>query len=202
HPLDIGLACDLDSARALACALLGLAPADCDDALALDALGEMVNVLMGYAVREVLPDDDASYLALPPDHAVPASALAADRKRSIAVLLGSQLGDFVLLLARPQPPCTAPEERLQPRPTEPASARGVARHQLPRPGRPLWAGRACGARLAAVAFRAVAADAAPRGGGEAVGVRPPSATARGAGPRHTPSPAWRRTRAGPRACGW
>ncbi|NLW96947.1 chemotaxis protein CheX [Luteimonas wenzhouensis] len=108
HPLDIGLACDLDSARALACALLGLAPADCDDALALDALGEMVNVLMGYAVREVLPDDDASYRALPPDHAVPASALAADRKRSIAVLLGSQLGDFVLLLARPQPPCTAP----------------------------------------------------------------------------------------------
>ena len=70
HPLDIGLACDLDSARALACARLGLAPADCDDALALDALGEMVNVLMGYAVREVLPDElganqNASFAAWP-----------------------------------------------------------------------------------------------------------------------------------------
>lgn len=101
HPFGIGLACDLDTARALACALLGIAPDRCDDELALDALGEMVNVLMGYAVRDVLPDDDAAYRALPPDTTVPAATLAADRERSIAVLMGSQLGDFVLLLGRP-----------------------------------------------------------------------------------------------------
>jgi len=101
HPFDIGLACDLDAAHALACALLGLEPGACDDELALDALGEMVNVLMGYAVRDVLPDEDASYRALPPDGSVPAAVLAADPERSIAVLLGSQLGDFVLLLGRP-----------------------------------------------------------------------------------------------------
>ena len=101
HPFDIGLACDLDTAHALACALLGLEPDRCDDELALDALGEMVNVLMGYAVRDVLPDEDTSYRALPPDSSVPAAVLAADRERSIAVLMGSQLGDFVLLLGRP-----------------------------------------------------------------------------------------------------
>jgi hypothetical protein len=101
HPFGIGLACDLATARALACALLGIAPDRCDDELAVDALGEMVNVLMGYAVRDVLPDDDASYRALPPDTTVPVATLAADRERSIAVLMGSQLGDFVLLLGRP-----------------------------------------------------------------------------------------------------
>ena len=101
HPFEIGLACDLATARALGCALLGIAPDRCDDELAVDALGEMVNVLMGYAVRDVLPDEDASYRALPPDTSVPAATLAADRERSIAVLMGSQLGDFVLLLGRP-----------------------------------------------------------------------------------------------------
>ena len=101
HPLDIGLACDLATARALACALLGIAPDRCDDELAIDALGEMVNVLMGYAVRDVLPDGDATYRALPPDTSASAATLAADRERSIAVLMGSQLGDFVLLLGRP-----------------------------------------------------------------------------------------------------
>jgi hypothetical protein len=40
HPLGIGLACDLSTARALACALLGIEPARCDDALAVDALGQ------------------------------------------------------------------------------------------------------------------------------------------------------------------
>lgn len=101
HPFHIGLACDLDAAHALACALLGLEPEACDDELALDALGEMVNVLMGHAVGDMLPDEDASYRARPPDASVPATVLAADPGRSIAVLLGSQLGDFVLLLGRP-----------------------------------------------------------------------------------------------------
>ena len=71
------------------------------DALALDALGEMVNVLMGYLVRDVMADDDVSYRALPPDMSVPATTLAADRARSLAIGMGSQLGAFVLLVDRP-----------------------------------------------------------------------------------------------------
>jgi hypothetical protein len=101
HPLGIGLACDLSTARALACALLGIEPARCDDALAVDALGEMVNVLMGYVVRDVMPDGDASYRALPPDTSATAATLVADRWRSLAVGMGSQLGAFVLLVDRP-----------------------------------------------------------------------------------------------------
>lgn len=101
HPFGIGLACDMDAARALACALLGIGTDECDDALALDALGEMVNVLMGYLVRDALPDEDARYHALPPDTSVPAITLAADRERSLAVGMGTQLGGFVLLVDRP-----------------------------------------------------------------------------------------------------
>lgn len=101
YPLGIGLASDLPAARALACALLGIAPERCDDALALDALGEMVNVLMGYVVRDALPADDAVYRAAPPDTATPAATLAADSDRSLAIRLDAQLGAFVLLVDRP-----------------------------------------------------------------------------------------------------
>ena len=45
--------------------------------------------------------DDASYRALPPDASVPIATLAADRERSIAIGMGSQLGGFVLLVDRP-----------------------------------------------------------------------------------------------------
>ena len=101
EPMDIGLASDLSTARALACALLGIEPARCDDALALDALGEMVNVVMGYLVRDVMTEDDTAYRALPPDTTVPAATLAADRERSLAIGMGAQLGAFVLVVARP-----------------------------------------------------------------------------------------------------
>ncbi len=101
RPFGIGLATDLAGARALACALLGIAADLCDDALALDALGEMVNVLMGYLVRDVMADDDIAYRALPPDMSVSAATLTADRTRSLAIGMGSQLGAFVLLVDRP-----------------------------------------------------------------------------------------------------
>lgn len=101
RPFGIGLATDLAGARALACALLGITADLCDDALALDALGEMVNVLMGYLVRDVMADDDIAYRALPPDMSVSAATLAADRTRSLAIGMGSQLGAFVLLVDRP-----------------------------------------------------------------------------------------------------
>ncbi|KAF1685427.1 chemotaxis protein CheX [Pseudoxanthomonas broegbernensis] len=95
--LSIGLACDLETMRALTCALLKIGPERCDNALALDGLGEVVNVLMGYAVRNVLPDE-VSYHAFPPDNSVSAAQLAADRDRSLALLMNSQLGAFVLLV--------------------------------------------------------------------------------------------------------
>ena len=60
-----------------------------------------MNVLMGYVMRDLLPDDDAGYRALPPHTGVPLARLAADRERSIAVLLETQLGGFVLLLGQP-----------------------------------------------------------------------------------------------------
>ena len=98
--LGIGRASDLPAARALACALLRISPDLFDDDLAQDALGEMVNVLMGYLVRDVMADDDVSYRALPPDTSVPIATLAADRERSLAIGMGSQLGGFVLLVDR------------------------------------------------------------------------------------------------------
>lgn len=97
HPLFVGLACDTDTMRALACAFLKVEPRHCSDALALDGLGEIVNVLVGYLERNVLPDE-AQYRAFPPDTSIPAARLAADPGRSLAVLMNSQLGAFVLLV--------------------------------------------------------------------------------------------------------
>lgn len=99
RPLFIGLACGRDTMHALARALLKLTPEQCDDALAQDGLGEVVNVLMGYAVRSVLPQD-AAYRAFPPDSSVAAAQVVADRGRSLALLMNSQLGQFALLVGK------------------------------------------------------------------------------------------------------
>lgn len=97
QPLFIGMATDRDTMHRLSCAFLKIGPERCDDALAIDGLGEIVNVLMGYVVRNVLPDD-VQYQAFPPDTTVPAAQLAADRGRSLALLMNSQQGPFVLLI--------------------------------------------------------------------------------------------------------
>lgn len=97
RPMSIGMACTLQTMRSMACAFLRIGPERCDDALALDSLGEIVNVLMGYVVRNVLPDE-LEYRAFPPDSSIPAAVLLADRKRSLAVLMNSQLGPFVVLV--------------------------------------------------------------------------------------------------------
>ena len=97
RPMFIGMACNLQTMRAMACAFLKIGPERCDDALALDGLGEIVNVLMGYVVRNVLPDD-VQYRAFPPGLSTPAADLLADRDRSLALLMNSQLGPFVLLV--------------------------------------------------------------------------------------------------------
>ena len=97
QPMFIGLACDEPTMHRLTCAFLSIPPERCDPTLALDGLGEIVNVLMGYVVRNVLPDD-VQYQAFPPDTTRPAAELVADRQRSLALLMNSQLGPFVLLI--------------------------------------------------------------------------------------------------------
>lgn len=96
-PMAIALACDEDTMQRLACAFLSIGPAQCDDALARDALGEVVNVLMGYVVRETVPPD-ASYRAAPPDFAVPAVNFLRQGERTLAVAMASPLGAFVLIV--------------------------------------------------------------------------------------------------------
>lgn len=96
--LCVGLACGHDTLHAMARAFLRIGPDRGGDALARDGLGEVASVLAGYALRHVLPDD-GRYLPAPPDTATPASALVADRDRSLAVLMNAQTGPFVLLLA-------------------------------------------------------------------------------------------------------
>jgi hypothetical protein len=92
----VGVGCSRATMQAMACALLSLTPAQCDDDLALDALGELVNVLMGYVVRDTLPDD-ASYRAQPPSTQLSAADLAATG-RTLALSMASQRGDFVLIV--------------------------------------------------------------------------------------------------------
>ena len=98
HPLLVGLACDRETLRALACAFLKLEACQCSDALALDGLGEIASVLVGYLERNVLPEE-GDYRAFPADTATAAAPLLADPGRSLAVLMNSQLGPFVLLVA-------------------------------------------------------------------------------------------------------
>ncbi len=98
-PMFIGVACDEPTMHRLTCAFLAIPPERCDAGLALDGLGEIVNVLMGYVVRNVLPDD-VQYQAYPPETSVPAATLAADRERSLAIAMNSPLGAFVLLIGR------------------------------------------------------------------------------------------------------
>ena len=92
----VGVGCSRATMHAMACALLSLAPEQCDDELAVDALGELVNVLMGYVVRDTLPDD-AVYRAQPPSTQLSAADLAATG-RTLALAMASQRGDFVLIV--------------------------------------------------------------------------------------------------------
>ena len=92
----VGVGCSRATMHAMACALLSLAPEQCDDELAVDALGELVNVLMGYVVRDTLPDD-AVYRAQPPFTQLSAADLAATG-RTLALAMTSQRGDFVLIV--------------------------------------------------------------------------------------------------------
>ncbi|GAB6197292.1 chemotaxis protein CheX [Lysobacter xanthus] len=95
RPLAIGVACEAATMHAIAQAFLSIPPEACDEELARDALGEFVNVLMGYVVKDSLPED-ASYRAEPPDFETPMSAL--DDGMHVLVSMTSQLGPFILVL--------------------------------------------------------------------------------------------------------
>ncbi len=95
RPLWTALAADRAVCANFAGAFLSMPPDDCDVALAEDALGELVNVLMGYVVKDSLPED-ASYRAEPPDFGATLPALAAEGQ--VLVSMTSQLGPFVLVI--------------------------------------------------------------------------------------------------------
>ncbi|MGH8076912.1 MAG: chemotaxis protein CheX [Lysobacter sp.] len=99
RPLLIGLACDQATMTNIASAFIGIAASKCDDELARDALGELINVLMGYVVKDTLPDD-ARYRASPPKFGVGINALMASSQQSLAVSMASELGPFVLMVGR------------------------------------------------------------------------------------------------------
>jgi len=96
-PLVIGLACDGATTAAIASAFLSMPDTPCDDGLAQDALGELINVLMGYVVKETLPED-ARYHAAPPDFSSSLPELL--RHGALAVSMVSELGPFVLVVGR------------------------------------------------------------------------------------------------------
>lgn len=95
--LRIGLACDAGTARGIAAAFLSIDRSEVDDELARDALGEVGNVLMGYVIKDIVPDD-GDYRAWPPDFSVPASVLA-DGNDAMAVAMDTERGPVALIIA-------------------------------------------------------------------------------------------------------
>lgn len=95
RPIAIGMACDTATMNAMALAFMSI-PADAmDDELARDALGELVNTLMGYVVRDSIAED-SSYSASPPDFDTSLASL--DDGMHVLIGMTSQLGPFVLVL--------------------------------------------------------------------------------------------------------
>lgn len=99
RPLLIALACDEATMARLAGAFIGIPSSQCDSALAQDAMGELINVLMGYVVKEAVPED-ARYRASPPQFGTALDALMASARQPLAVSMASELGPFVLMVAR------------------------------------------------------------------------------------------------------
>ncbi|GAB2515610.1 chemotaxis protein CheX [Lysobacter humi (ex Lee et al. 2017)] len=95
RPLAIGIACDAATMTAFATAFMSIPAEACDEELARDAVGELVNVLMGYVVKDALPED-ASYRAEPPDFETPLAGVADGMH--VLLEMTSQLGPFVLVL--------------------------------------------------------------------------------------------------------
>jgi hypothetical protein len=97
RPLTVAVGCDRTTTTAIACGFLGIPADECDDELAQDALGELVNVLMGYIVKDVLPED-MNYRASPPDFSADAAALTRSDRPALAMVMSSQLGQLLLVV--------------------------------------------------------------------------------------------------------
>lgn len=95
RPLAIGIACDAATMQAMGQAFLSIPAEACDEELARDALGELVNMLMGYVVKDSLAED-ANYRASPPDFETALASL--DDGMHVMLSMTSQLGPFVLVL--------------------------------------------------------------------------------------------------------
>lgn len=93
----IALACDNDAMFGIARGFLGSAADDCDEELARDALGELLNIVMGYVVKDTLPVD-AQYRASPPDFSHSAEDARRRAPQALAILLTTSLGPMVLVL--------------------------------------------------------------------------------------------------------
>lgn len=92
------IACDFSTMTRIAGAFLGLHAIACDEDLARDALGEFLNVVMGYVAKEAMPAD-ARYRASPPDFTHTAPSFMRQGERSLGVSMASELGPFALLVA-------------------------------------------------------------------------------------------------------
>lgn len=97
HPLWVGLAADRKVAVAIASAFMSLPEEECDEALAEDALGELVNVLMGYIVKDAFSEAH-DYRVTPPEFGVAATQLAAE-PGALAVTLTTDKGAVVLMVS-------------------------------------------------------------------------------------------------------
>ncbi|MFC0677633.1 chemotaxis protein CheX [Lysobacter korlensis] len=97
RPLTLAVGCDRETMTKITCGFLGITPAECDEALAQDALGELVNVVMGYVVRDVLPEDMA-YRPSPPDFSADATTLVNAGRPALALVLTSQLGSLLVIV--------------------------------------------------------------------------------------------------------
>ncbi len=95
----IGIAADAATTLKIACAFMRIKPERCDEELARDALGELLNVIMGYVIRDTLAEDER-YTPSPPDFELGLAALAAQADTAIAVAMTSELGDFELVVGR------------------------------------------------------------------------------------------------------
>lgn len=95
RPLVVGLACDAGTLANIGAGFMSLPVEACDEELARDAFGELVNVLMGYVVKDSLPED-AAYRASPPDFDTRLPALVAEGH--VVVSMASQLGPFMLVI--------------------------------------------------------------------------------------------------------
>lgn len=92
------VACDFDTMTRVAGAFLGLHAIACDEDLARDALGEFLNVVMGYVAKECLPED-AVYRASPPDFTHVAASFVRGGDASLGAVMTSELGDFALIVS-------------------------------------------------------------------------------------------------------